>query len=272
MRERILAFLDQFPERLVEPALAIIERTLFLNREELGQNFSRFVLQSGNEVRTAGLTTDPGKSANLLSYYLNDAPGLLRQSSLVEALVAEAPICLFDDFLMSGKQARTAIQTLLGLPTDLNEHIAERLTAEDEARFRTAELHFRFAAAHSNGMESLRELLVEQQLNASLEALHQVDRITLGSAVTGTDYDELAGFLHEVGLSLLKSTKQCSDPEKWTDELCDERALGYSNMQLLVAAFYNVPTTTVTALWSPGFFRGVDWIPLVPRRVGVAAS
>ena len=103
-QERITRFLDQFPEDLVGDVLAALEGLKFLDRPTLGTDFARFVTESAPDCITAGLTTDPGKSANLLSYCLNDASGPLRQRPLAEALSEGTKVCLFDDFILSGKR------------------------------------------------------------------------------------------------------------------------------------------------------------------------
>jgi hypothetical protein len=82
---------------------------------------------------------------------------------------------------------------------------------------------------------------------------------------------ELTSFLAEVGEQLLLSTKHREEPGKWTATLCAERALGYSNAKRLIVLAYNNPTSTVTALWKSGTFRGAPWMPLFPRR-GEAVS
>lgn len=271
METRLLTFLDQFPERLVGPMLLALERFRFLDRQELGVNFARFVEDTAPGSTYAGLTTDPGKSANLLSYYLADDHGPLRQRSLRPIPDGDS-LCLFDDFLMSGKQARTAVQQLLGLPADLDEHLADELASHEASTFRERRIHFRFAAAHTSGVCALKELISEISLQADVRAMHSIDTDTLRKAVGTEEYDELSAFLADVGFSLLMSTRHVDDPVKWTEELCRERALGYSGFELLVASFYNVPTTTVTAVWADGIYRNQPWVPLLPRRSSGGAT
>lgn len=265
MEARLLTFLDQFPERLVRPMMLALERMRFLDRQELGVNFAQFVEETATGSTNAGLTTDPSKSANLLSYYLADDDGPLRQRRLLRIPDGD-DLCLFDDFLMSGKQARTAVQQLLGLPADLDEHLADELAPHEASAFRERRIHFRFAAAHTSGVRALEQLIAEISLQADVRAMRSIDTDTLRQAVGADQYDELAGFLADVGEALLGSTKQVEDPVKWTEELCRERALGYSGFGLLVTSFYNVPTTTVTALWADGIYRNQPWVPLLPRR------
>lgn len=265
MERRLLTFLDQFPERLVGPMVLALERLRFLDRQELGVNFARFVEETAPGSTNAGLTTDPAKSANLLSYYLADDHGPFGQRKLVH-IPGGDDLCLFDDFLMSGKQARTAVQQLLGLRADLDEHLADELAPHEASAFRERRIHFRFAAAHTTGVRALEQLIAEIPLQADVCAMRIIDNDTLKQAMGADEYDELAGFLGDVGYALLTSTKQVEDPVKWTERLCRKRALGYSGFELLVASFYNVPTTTVTALWANGLYRNQPWVPLLPRR------
>ena len=52
----------------------------------------------------------------------------------------------------------------------------------------------------------------------------------------------------------------------WEADKISQRALGYGNDAYLVAFPYNVPTATLTLLWSEGKVGGNDWLPLLRRR------
>jgi hypothetical protein len=81
--------------------------------------------------------------------------------------------------------------------------------------------------------------------------------------------NDLRVFLSEVGASLMAYTKH----QKGIDELgpdqraaCEAKAFGYGNVGGLLATATNVPTSTITALWSPGMHRGAPWMPLMIRQ------
>ena len=156
---------------------------------------------------------------------------------------------------------------MLGIPRDCNESVADTLEPEQLARFRECELHFRFACGLSTGADQLQQLADEAGLTADVKFMVDASDYTLSKVLGEERSQELKLFLQSVGNRLLMSTKAVDDPDKWTPELCTERAVGYGNMQLLVAAFYNVPSGTITPLWSPGRYRNEDWLPLLPRRM-----
>jgi hypothetical protein len=45
-----------------------------------------------------------------------------------------------------------------------------------------------------------------------------------------------------------------------------QRTLGYGSKAYLVVFRYNVPTATLTLLWSEGKAHGIGWMPFLPRR------
>lgn len=261
--ETVTAYLDQFPDHLVEQALELVEKVQYFGRDRLGKQFRSF-LGNGHLVP---LIQAPDKSATHITYFLRDAGLQGGVSTLAEALLGESEaITLFDDCQISGKQARTAVQCWLGLPPDLPGDVpkigAKKLDDTQLALLRTKNLQFRFAYAPVEGMERLRELLRENGLRGDVKAMCDSDRLAHKVVAPGS---ELHTFLEEVGKELLRSTKQVRDPSKWTDERCERCALGYSGDQRLVVFSYNTPTGTLTALWSNGEYRGAPWRPLFPR-------
>ena len=66
----------------------------------------------------------------------------------------------------------------------------------------------------------------------------------------------------EIGQELLESSP--SGPRN--KDTIPNRVLGYGNHAFLIAFPYNVPTQTLTLLWSTGTVDGIPWMPLLPRR------
>lgn len=261
--DQVFRFLDQFPEDLVPAAIEMLDQYRFMGRDELGTKFGDWIAQTTPGQVMAALTTDPGKSANLLSYFLTDSPLALRQKTMDEALAGSEDLCLFDDFIISGVQARVALQLLLGLdPERENEEVASPLRPEMRDRFLKKRVSFRFACGTESGVANLSSLV---QSHWSGQPDIRVMQDAASPNVEAIDA-RLAQFLATVGEALLASTKGLENPAKWTQELCTERALGYGGGGLLVSTFYNTPTGTATALWSGGQYRRVPWMPLLPRR------
>ena len=263
-------FLDQFPEPLVPSMLSLLEEVRFLDRHALVADLARAIGTPPQGSVLVQLTTDPAKSAGTLPYQLGDQPTLPKVVPIDTALTTNSPVIFIDDVLISGTQARTCVQVMLGLPPDLPEEVglSHPLTADQLSKLRDGRpIAFRFAYATPGGVRALKKLLGATDLPVDVEAGYlEPERSVfdlLGEAGT-----ELATFLRRAGRSLLESEKVAHNPDKWTDELVGSRLLGYGNLSLLVVPHYNCPTGTITALWHTGKFRGVRWRPLFARRTG----
>jgi deoxynucleoside triphosphate triphosphohydrolase SAMHD1 len=81
----------------------------------------------------------------------------------------------------------------------------------------------------------------------------------------------LKGFLARVGADLLALYRYKADDgalslPKAKKEDCLKDALGYGNAEGLLTTIFNVPVSTITALWCPGLFERRPWMPLLLRR------
>ena len=267
--ERIANFIRQFPNRLGEEMLGVLEAITFLDRAAVGEEFADFISVSADESEAyVPLTEQLDKSASHLPYFLADERQTrLNIRSLPDALASDCPITFFDDCNVSGKQSRTAVQIWFGLPPDLPEEaadLAKVLSADERDALRERRVRFRFAYAHDAGLPALADLTASVGLGKDIDARVIEERVRPLAGLPCSD--ELCDFLSEVGYDVLMSTKGREGPEKWTAERCTEFALGYGDSQQLVVVFYNTPTGTVTPLWKSGTFRGAPWLALVPRR------
>jgi len=73
---------------------------------------------------------------------------------------------------------------------------------------------------------------------------------------------ELKGFLEDVGMHALQ---HCS-VEKPPLESFRVDALGYGGAASLMVTPFNVPSHTITAIWCPGKYTSLPWVPLLLRR------
>lgn len=236
--DRVTRFLDQFPEGLVEPMLAALEAMTILGRADLGTDLSRFLRDERPDSIAVPLLADPTRSATHLSYFLADDEHAWTVGSLDQALAKEGPITFFDDWIISGIQACEVL-------------------AEMAPQLATKSLRFRFAYGTPQGMQRLRDKAAELGLEADVDAARVEEEVGQDLA-PGT---ELAEFLREVGLSLLRTSDL-----GWDEDKLHDRALGYGNCARMLASPYGLPTSTVTALWKSGRYRNQAWLPLLPRR------
>lgn len=261
--DRIRTFLDQFPEPLVAPMLTVLERIEFLDRATLGRGFAeRLITDAPDGAVFAPLTSEYGKSAGHLPYFLADHPQRPEILELDAALERDAPLVIFDDVLISGVQSGRIVATWFG---DGDHPSAPVLTEEHRERLRARNPAFRFAYAWAPGLEALSAELEKYGLGGDVSAL-RLDEAEKPIDAIGAEADELRKALTEIGYQVLRSTKGARAENPWTEERLRDSALGYNNDERLVVMEYNTPTGTITALWKGGVFDGAQWLPLFPRR------
>jgi HD superfamily phosphohydrolase len=264
---RIGMFLRQFPEPLAEQMLAVLPDLIFLDRDRLGEDLADFMVQGAKPDECyVPLTKQADKSALHLPYFLADnRAARLPIAQLDEALQGDHPLTFFDDVLVSGRQTKTVLQTLLGLEPCLPDEtgLVEPLDEEHIAALKSRRIRFRFGYGWQRGLDDLSTFIQEEGLGEDVAALERrAERFSELSGVSA----ELCDFLRAVGQELLLSTKAAENPDKWTPERCEEYALGYGDCQQFAVTFYNAPTGTLVPLWKSGRFHGTPWLPLFPRR------
>ncbi|MHC4398551.1 MAG: phosphoribosyltransferase-like protein [Planctomycetota bacterium] len=271
---RIRASLDQFPERLVAPMVTVLENVQFVDRDQYGARLAQYLERDANENTCFVPISKPlNKSAPHLGYYMYDLPGARTPVYLNDALERDPlGITFFDDCLISGSQATATIQTWFGMPTGLDEYVADSLSSEDKERLARGDVRFRFLYGTDAGISSVRKLAGHVGLTTDVAKLNTLTTKprSLDAVLSEEEAGRLRTFLSDVGQSLLESTKAKQNPEKWTTERCREFSLGYGDSEQLLVFAYNTPTATITALWKGGVYRGARWLPLFPRRLEVS--
>jgi hypothetical protein len=178
--------------------------------------------------------------------------------SLSEALEGTRSITFLEDCIISGRQPTSVIQLWCGEAPECNESgLAEALNLHLRV-LKDRNPVFRFIVGAHAGIDYFSAAAQAHGFTGDVRVAE--------TAVPWTGEPALRDFLANVGEALLKSTKQVSNSEKWTDAVCRTRALGYTSSGLLLVFAHNVPTGTVTALWSKGIFNGAPWLPLFERR------
>jgi hypothetical protein len=180
---------------------------------------------------------------------------------------ADAPLLLWDDFCGKSGHAVTALAQWLGLPgPPLKEALVHRLSPEREEAFRKRRVFVTFALARPSGIAGMRAFLEKNVPNVQvLECDHVEERDRLFASdeivADGSERDELRRFLEaKMRLAFAPKVGRAKDP--WDEETLRTRLLGYGNEAHLLVFSYNVPTVTLTALWT----EGPGWKPLFSRR------
>jgi hypothetical protein len=259
---RVKTFVEQFPHALQDSAWHMLEKFQMLDLYILTNAWAN--LSKDRNLIAVPLTAKSDESAQLMGYFISKKS--VRVVSIGEAAGWRGPVWFFDDFLMSGKQARTSVQLMLGLKSDLeDEQVSKRLPDGAAQWFRSANITFLFACGTSKGQSSLEELLRDNIIAARVEMMHTARRLD-DAPLDLQSRKHLRKFLRDVGFSLNKTNQSAKhNQSKWNDRLCKEWALGYGGLELLTASFYSVPTSTITAIWKQGNYDGKPWMPLLPR-------
>ena len=269
-KQRVLDWLRQFEnDDRSDLALEVLVRLQFLSRSAIVASVSEHVRRhrefEGAFVCPLG---EPKDSSAICTYLTNDADRALRLRvcRLEEALAVKqkAPIIFVDDFIGSGKQSVSILERLVAAPetTDLNENRQLTLNGENVEELRSRRLLFSFAAGMNEGRERLPIALDKMGLSGEVEVgvtEEQIPRLDdLGSQRHFEDFKE---YCSAAGVETLDD-----GDVRHTEDWRKSRALGYGNHGLLLAFPYNTPSQALTCLWSRGKFRGVEWVPLLPRR------
>jgi HD superfamily phosphohydrolase len=270
--QRVRDFLGQFPESLVEPMLSALEHIQFLNRAKLGAEFAHALdKKSVKDAVFVPLTSQYGKSASHIPYFLSDHRDLHEIERLRDALQMDRPLVIFDDVLVSGTQSMKILKTWFGQrePPYRGEPV---LTPEEQVAFKNRDVRFHFAWGWKEGVKRLEEQCASLGLTAEVDAVEVDESGPALDADNIPDSHALREFLRKVGISIIETTKGERSHNPWDRERCANSALGYNNDERLVVIEYNTPTGTITPLWSQGTFRNAPWLPLFPRRERVSGE
>jgi deoxynucleoside triphosphate triphosphohydrolase SAMHD1 len=262
-------WLQQFEtESLIASACNLLSSIRLIGRRDVVSAVKEFI--NGNHtfqnaiIAPLGDIKDSGPS---IAYFSGDIGGV-EVLGLREALQKDKPIILVDDFIGSGNQAVSILESLLSEPIthDLNEGIRFSLAETEKDRLRQRNSAFIYAAGWTDGRTRLEEATKKYSLNATvyigiadakLPSIH--DNQIFGSP---NQQSEFIGKCKEIGEKLLVSDPNPKHDQVWATD----HALGYGNRGLLVTFPYNTPSQTLTCLWLSGEYAGLPWQALLPRR------
>jgi hypothetical protein len=258
---RVEAWVQQFGPAFSDQALALAQRVSLVGRDSINQAVRGFLAaEKGAAFAQASITPlgDAKDSSAPTTYYAGDvAP---RIHNLGESLRMAAPILFAEDFVGSGNQTITILQSWFGIEPDedLHEERDEPLPEQLQLALRERPLALIYAAGRREGATAVEEAAQAMGLDLAVH-LHEEDAPT-AFAGAGPD-DAFERRCREVGEQLLTDDNPDHDAA-WVAQ----RVLGYGNMGFLVVFPYNTPTQTLTCLWKDGVVDGVPWVPLLPRR------
>ncbi len=263
---RIINWLRQFEDdKVVGEAMEMLSQIKLFGRDTIVGALKQFVEDhpdfKGAIVCPLGAIKD---SAAIVTYYARDLiPSLpLQTMSLSDALATtspERPIIFLDDFVGSGSQSISIVESWLGAEptTDLGEERNETLPEHSIDQLRARKLAFVFGATMQDGLNHIKSRCLELGLSRVETYAHWAPT----DLPRAFDQGKLAGLkaaCERIGSQLVTDVGEETKRR--------ERILGYGNQALLVLFPYNTPTQSLTCLWKAGIVNGVPWAPLFPRR------
>ena len=218
----------------------------------------------------------PTSSSHHLTYLWDDVRKKVGNGFRVIASPREIdpnlPTVIYDDNVGSGGQAGTVFSQWFGrtdADSDLDEKHADPLVAEDIEKLRTAPILLVFATGFREGLARIQRRLTGLTGNPDVRGLI-IDPADLScfrpAARVFTEPGEASRAEVAFAAAGRIAIRDKAAVKNWAPEKVDDRILGYGNAGGLTVFHYNVPTTTVTALWSTSRSEGATWKALFPRR------
>jgi hypothetical protein len=179
---------------------------------------------------------------------------------------------IYDDNVGSGGQAGTVFSQWFGITnsdSDIDEEHVAPLAPADIEKLRNIPIFLVFATGFRTGLTRISERLTKLTGNADIRGLI-IDPGDLSCFRPASRVFSDPGEAERAEVAFMKvgriAIHDKALKKHWPPEKIGERILGYGNAGGLTVFHYNVPTTTVTALWSTSHSEGGKWAALFPRR------
>ena len=281
-------FISQFPPKHREEIHALISKIIILDREEITKLLSPIIKTIRNKnyfsVFITALTPNSGNRLREIAeqelrstFSGNDnfhfCPNI--ETALNSAKEGDA-ILFIDDNMGSGNQAESQFRAWAGIPRkewpmdqQAEQGIFDNKLSEDHIiLLKKLHIYIGICVGDKSVQNKIKKILFKlgfknfQELIVS-KALQNHQQPTMS--------DDLKEFCKVVGLSCYAYAKfgytdvDSINESTYKDE-CYNNALGYDNKCGTLVTCLNVPVSTLTLLWCPGFFQNTPWMPLFLRR------
>ena len=278
-------FVSQFPPRLRPDLLDALVHILDLDRVTITRDLVRAIRQvdpQGKRRYICALSPDSGQFVRMIlqqevTPMLSSEGWTFSKSIRNVVKTAEAGDCviLCDDNSTSGNQAECQLMAWLtyGAISGPRNQKKEAgisdvaLDARDVNLLKEMDVGVAVCAGSDEANVRLQkraaELGIKRFLGVKFHEPIKPHSVQLAP--------NLREFLTDVGADLLAYARYgeaggaaaLGDAQK---KICNSNALGYGNAEGLLTTIFNVPVSTITALWCPGLAKGAPWTPLLIRR------
>ena len=218
----------------------------------------------------------PTASAHHLTYLWDDVRDRIgsdfRVISAANEMRSDLPIVIYDDNVGSGGQAGTVFSQWFGIThsdSDLDEKHSDPLASGDIEKLKDVPIFLVFATGFRKGLARIQQRLGQLAGNVHVHGLI-IDPADLSCFRPAARVFTEPGEAERAAVAFANAGRIAIHDKAlekhWPPEKTDDRILGYGNAGGLTVFHYNVPTTTVTALWSTSRSEGARWKALFPRR------
>jgi hypothetical protein len=304
---RIKGWIKNFENLLdnLSPLICVVDNISFIpDHDVLHQCLDfrkKYIDLAGKEIFYTCLGAETESSSRImrqLNHDVNFAPNIRDLLQAIRERQVQNPAIVFiDDFLNSGGQLSSILNswcqkngsTSVAEDDGSRKYNKRNFIGEPGLELlKRCSLHFIYINGMAKGIEKARQTLLALGLKGDAHILntysdeigifgsrddishirnHLPVPVSPESIFSAMSCDELAPLLaifEKSGRELLKTNKP-----KWSDERIENRILGYGNSAKLFISQTNVPTCTLTCLWSGGLIeiegKQIDWIPLIER-------
>ena len=236
-----------------------------------------------------------------LNNYKNYIPNLHEcLDTINKNQIPDSEIIFIDDFINSGGQFESIIKTLFREKEKEGEENTRIVLSDQEQQlFRRTKTLFFFYYGMQTGRELADKTIKEFKLNSTIKIFKQYDdligifgntnsreQISRGLDCFADSTSIFSNFkcydikpFYEICKQIGELYLRKSKPDwlkQGKEEKYSKRALGYGNSAQLFLTINNVPTSTLTAIWSEGEFsingKHLKWISMFQRREKKAGS
>lgn len=275
-KKSICDWLLQFNYEEIPLAITLLQNIKYWSRSAIADAFLMAFenhlsnLKKCQILRLGGATT----SANQLNYLWPDVQAKLPKFSLeildsAQQIKKEIPLILFDDNIGCGGQSITVLMQWFGISEDkwlVDEKHVDPLSSDVISNFKSCPIIYLFATGQNSGKLNLVNFsrkLLKLDVDSYIVAPEDISCFRMASKIfdNETSLNRAKTAFEKAGLKALEDKSIV-----WGEEKTKDRLLGYGNAGRLTVFYYNVPTTTVTALWKKCAYNEKFWNALFSRR------
>jgi hypothetical protein len=266
----IVNWLVQFPRDDIPLVIRVLRNVQFWTRQRVADGFKVFFEDCTCTSMQLLALGGPTTSAGHLQYLMHDLRDLTIDLKILGSpgeIDPAVPLVLFDDFIGSGGQSRTAVMQWYDAPPNewiVHERHFEPLSPDVRAKIEASNITCLFVAGRRPGLRALRDTMKEYtglDVAGYIAEPRDYDCFRLVSNIfeRSADASRARDIFFDAGMKALAD-------EDWTPEKKRGRALGYGNKADLNVFYYNTPSSTLSALWSGTVQAADPWMPLFKRR------